>query len=87
MAYPSTEIQRFRSKVTSFVEDLRDLDEILATVENHGADDAARQDFFTSVFTPENDITWAAFAAGVVALRAMKTARDTNILAIAKLLI
>jgi hypothetical protein len=86
MAYPSTEVNRFRDKVTSFVENMREIDAILAVVEDQGVDDAARQAFFTLVFDGSYDINWATFAAGVVALRAIRTARDANKLAIAKLL-
>lgn len=87
MAQPSTEVQRFRAKVTSLMENLRDLDNVLATVEDHGVDDAARQAFFASVFVVEYDITWSVFAQGVVALRAIKTARDAQKITVAKLLI
>lgn len=87
MAQPSTEVNNFRGRVNGLMQSLRDLDEILAIVEDQGADDAARRTFFESVFAAEYDITWNQFAAGVVALRAMRTARDTNKLAIAKLLI
>lgn len=84
MAFPSTEINRFRDRVTVFMDDLRELDVILAVVEDHGTNDAARQTFFESSLAGQ-DIDWSAFAAGVVALRAIKTARDANKLAIAKL--
>lgn len=87
MAQPSTEIAHFRSKVNGFVDAMRDLDAILAVIEDQGTDDAARQAFFTSVFSVDYDITWNQFAAGVVALRAIRTARDSNKLAIARLLI
>lgn len=87
MAHPTTEVNRFRMAVTELVDDLRDLDAILAIVEDHGATDAERQAFFASVFGQESDITWAEFAQGVMALRGIRTARDTNKLALAKLLI
>jgi hypothetical protein len=86
MAHPTTEANRFRQKVTAFVDNLREIDAILAIVEDHGSNDTERQAFFTDVFGQESDITWATFAQGVVALRALKTARDTNKLALAKLL-
>lgn len=86
MAQATTEAVRFRTAVTQFVADLRGLDAILAIVEDQGIDDAARQTFFQSVFTG-SDIDWNTFAAGVVALRAIRTARDANKLAVAKLVI
>lgn len=86
MAHPTTEVNKFRGLVTQFVEDFRRIDAILATVEDHGVDDAARQAFFAEVFAPEYDIDWATFAQGVVALRAIRTARDANKIALARLL-
>lgn len=89
MATPSTEVVRFRDAATKFIEDMRDIDRVLAIVEDHGADDAARQAFFTAEFgvgTNNPDLTWATFANGVIALRAIRTARDAQKLALAKLL-
>lgn len=88
MAHPSTEIGRFRDRVTRFHDALRDLDEILAILEDHGTNDTERQAFFAPVFDAAQnyDITWSTFAAGVVGLRAIRTARDANKLAVAKLL-
>lgn len=88
MAYPSTEIDRFRTQVARTVENMRDIDALLAVVEDHGATDTARQAFFEAEFGGTNnpDITWAEFAAGILALRAMRTAWATNKYAIAKLL-
>lgn len=86
MAYNTTEVQRFRQEMTKLVNALRDIDPILAIVEDHGANDAARQAFLEPALTGQ-DIDWATFAAGVVALRAIKTARDANKLALAKLLV
>lgn len=89
MAYPSTEVNRFRTEATAFVNELRQIDAVLAIVEDHGVDDAARQAFFQAEFGVDAnnpDITWAEFAAGVQALRAIRTAWGTNKLAIAKLL-
>lgn len=87
MAYPSTEVNRFRQDVTRLIDNLRDIDAILAAVEDHGTTDAERQAFFSTVFGADSDITWTTFAQGVVALRALKTARDANKIALAKLLI
>ena len=86
MAYPTTEAARFRERVTQLTNQMRTIDAILATVEDHGADDTARQTFFDDVFGVDSDITWNEFASGVVALRNMRTAWNTNKLAIAKLL-
>ncbi len=86
MAYPSTEAIKFRDRASRFVESLRDLDSILAVVEDHGITDAERQAFFSDVFTVDSDITWTEFAEGVIALRNLRTAWDTNKIAIAKLL-
>lgn len=85
MAHPTTEISRFRDRVTAFVDDLRELDAILAVVEDHGTNDSERQAFFESVFAG-GDISWTTFAQGIVALRAIRTARDANKVALAKLL-
>lgn len=89
MAVAATEIVRFRDAATKFIDDLRDIDRVLAIVEDHGVDDAARQAFFTAEFgsgTNNPDLTWAIFANGVIALRAIRTARDAQKLAMAKLL-
>lgn len=86
MAHPTTEVNRFRDRLTRFVDDLREIDALLAIVEDHGTNDSERQAFFTGVFGAESDITWTTFAQGVGALRAMKTARDANKIALAKLL-
>lgn len=85
MSYPAIEVNRFRDEVTLYMNHLRDLDRILAIIEDQGADDAARQTYATPVFDASYDLTWAQFASGVVALRAIRTARDSNKLAIAKL--
>jgi hypothetical protein len=86
MAHPTTEVAKFRSRVTQLVEDLREVDAILAIVEDHGTNDTEREAFFTSIFGAEYDISWTTFANGVVALRAIRTARDANKIALAKLL-
>lgn len=90
MANPNTEVERFRTQVTQFVDNLRDIDALLAIVEDHGATDAERQAFFEGQFGVDKnfpDLTWATFAQGVIALRAIQTARNTNKIALAKLLI
>ena len=89
MAYPSTEVDRFRNQVRQTVENLRDIDALLAVVEDHDADDAARQAFFAGEFgegSNNSDITWAQFGAGIQALRAIRTAWGTNKIAIARLI-
>lgn len=81
MAVPSTEVLRFRAKATQLIDDLRDIDAILAIVEDHGANDTERQAFFEDEFGTDSnnpDLSWSDFAAGVVALRAIRTAYDTN---------
>lgn len=89
MAYASTEIGKFRGQVGSLVNALRDIDAALAIVEDQGATDAERQAFFQAEFGVDSnntDITWAQFAQGVLAVRAMQTAYETNKLSLAKLL-
>lgn len=89
MAYPSTEIDRFRGRVQQTVDNMRDIDALLAIVEDHGAPDAERQAFFQAEFGTDSnnpDITWAQFGAAIIALRAIRTAWTTNKYAIAKLL-
>ena len=89
MAYPSTEIDRFRQQVARTVENMRDIDALLAVVEDHGSTDAERQAFFAAEFgegTNNSDITWAQFAPRILALRAIRTSWGTNKFAIAKLL-
>lgn len=89
MAYPSTEIDRFRSNVQRTIEAMRGVDALLAIVEDHGADDAARQAFFDQEFGPDSnnpDITWAEFGQAIIALRAIRTTWTANKYAIAKLL-
>jgi hypothetical protein len=88
MALPATEIGNFRTRVNGLSDALRAIDSALAIIEDFGADDAARQAFFESSLganTDHPDLTWAAFAAGVVGMRNMRTAWNTNKLAIVKL--
>ena len=89
MAYPSTEIDRFRGTVQQTVDNMRRIDALLAIVEDHGADDAARQAFFQAEFGAESnnpDLTWAEFGKAIIALREIRTAWNSNKYAIAKLL-
>jgi hypothetical protein len=89
MAQAANQINEFRNNVPSTVGALRGIDPLLAKIEDFGADDAARQTFFQAHFganTDNPDLTWAEFAAGIIALRAMRTAWATNRLAIVKLL-
>lgn len=89
MAVPANEIAAFRSRVRGVVDSMRGIDGALAIVEDFGADDAARQAFFETSFggaTDNPDLTWAQFALGIVALRNMRTAWNTNKLNAVKLL-
>lgn len=89
MAQAANQVNTFRTRVLATVDALRGIDALLGVIEDAGADDTARQTFFQSVFganTDNPDITYAEFAAGIVALRAMRTAWQTNRVAIFKLL-
>lgn len=89
MAVPSTEINHFRSEMRAQVQAMRAIDNRLAIIEDHGANDAERQAFFEAEFGPDSnnpDLTWTEFATGIVGVRALRTAWDTNKEAIAKLL-
>lgn len=89
MAQASTEVLRFRAAATTFINDMRDIDALLARVEDHGTNDTERQAFFQASFgeaTDNPDISWSEFASGIVALRAIRTAYDAQRLALAKLL-
>jgi len=71
------------------VDSLRGIDGALAIIEDFGANDAERATFFQASFgaaTDNPDLSWAEFAAGIVALRAMRTAWQSNRLAVVKLL-
>ncbi len=88
MALPAVEVSKFRSQVTSLTDSLRSIDEILMLIEDFGADDAARVAFISGAFgeaTDNPDLTIAQFTAGIVALRAMRTAWATEKLAIVQL--
>lgn len=89
MAEPITVVAKFRAGVQGVADNMRGIDGLLAIVEDMGADDAARLGFLAGMFgdgTPNEDITQAEFAAGITALRAMRTAWATNKYAVAKLL-
>lgn len=89
MAIPANEISTFRTRVRGVVDSMRGIDSALAIIEDFGADDAARQAFFEASFgaaTDNPDLTWAQFAQGIIALRAMRTAWNTNKLATVRLL-
>jgi hypothetical protein len=89
MAVPANQVGTFRTRVASTVDALRNIDPLLGIIEDMGTDDTARQAFLQASFgaaTDNPDITWIEFAAGIVALRAMRTAWNTNKLAVAKLL-
>lgn len=84
MAQPSTEVNHFRNRMNNLTDAFRSVEEVLAIIEDFGTNDAERQAFFQAVFT-DYDITWSEFAAGIVALRAMRTAWNTNKTAMVKL--
>jgi hypothetical protein len=89
MAYPAREVNKFRSRVQTTVNNMREISEVLAIIDNQGADDTARAAFFDDAFGAETDnpdITFNQFVAGITALRAVKAAADANIVAIAALL-
>lgn len=90
MAEPIKVVRNFREGVQDVADNMRAIDGLLAIIEDMGADDAARLAFLAGMFgegTPNSDITQNDFAAGIIALRAMRTAWGTNKYAIAKLLI
>lgn len=89
MAEPITVVSRFRDGVQRTADNMRAIDALLAIVEDHGVDDAARLAFLADMFgegNPFPDITTNQFAAGIVALRNLRTAWATNKYAIAALL-
>lgn len=91
MADKVTVVNNFRAGVKDTVANMRAIDGLLAIVEDTGADDAARLAFLTGIFAGQEnpqhgDITEAEFAAGIIALRNLRTAWTANKYAIAKLL-
>ena len=89
MAYPSTEADRFRSQVNRTVENMRDIDALLAIVEDHGVDDPARLAFFGDEFGVDSnnpDLTVNEFAQGIQALRDLRTQWEASKYAVAKLI-
>lgn len=89
MAYPSTEVDRFRSQVSAAVDSMRRIDALLAIVEDHGVDDAERIAFFGGEFGVDSnntDITTNEFAQGIQALRDIRTQWETSKYAVAKLI-
>lgn len=89
MAQAANQVQVFRTRVSSTVDALRGIDALLGVIEDAGTTDAERQTFFQSVFgasTDNPDISYSEFALGIVALRAMRTAWQSNRVAIFKLL-
>lgn len=88
MAVVANEINAFRSKVSTMTDALRSIDSSLSQIEDFGIDDTARIAFFQAGFgvgTDNPDITSAQFFAGVVALRAIRTAWAAQKLAIVQL--
>lgn len=89
MAYSDREVDKFRAQVQTTVNAMRDIDNLLAIIEDQGADDAARAAFFAGAFgvdAQNQDITFNQFAAGLTALRNLRTAWETNRVQIVKLL-
>lgn len=89
MAVPAVESIKFRERATRSIDVLRDIDSVLSTVEDFGTTDAERQAFFQAAFgtgTDNPDLTWSEFAAGIIALRAIRTAWQANRIALARLL-
>ena len=88
MALPAQEISNYRSRINSLTDAMRSIESAMAIIEDFGADDAARQAFFESSLganTDHPDLTWTTFALGVVGVRNLRTAWNSNKLSIVKL--
>ena len=88
MALPAQEISNYRSRINSLTDAMRSIESAMAIIEDFGATDAERQAFFESSLganTDHPDLTWTTFAQGVVGVRNLRTAWNTNKLAIVKL--
>jgi hypothetical protein len=84
-------VNEFRAGIRETADNMRAVNGLLAIVEDMGVDDPARLAFLTGIFegqeNPQHgDITEAQFAAGIIALRNLRTAWATNKYAVAKLL-
>jgi ribosome-binding ATPase YchF (GTP1/OBG family) len=83
MAQPVEEVLKFRNKVNELVDDLRDIDAVLAVIEDHGDTDAERAAVFNvdgvfGIDTDNKDLDWATFASGLQAIRDVRTAWDAG---------
>ena len=89
MAKPDIQSTNFRYKVNGLVEHLRDINSVLAIVEDFGATDQERAAFFNDAFgdgTENADLTWAEFATGIQALRDVRASWEAGKIDIAPLL-
>lgn len=83
-------INEFRAGICALSDNMRAIDGLLAIVEDMGADDTARLAAITGIFADQEnpqhgDITQAQFAAGITAVRNLRTAWATNKYAVAPL--
>lgn len=90
MAQASTITNVVRQRTTTLLDAVGEVQSIVDLFEDPGANDAARQVFFETYLkdgegNPTTDVTWAEFAAGAVALRALRTWLTTNRPALSKL--
>lgn len=89
MAYPATEVQKFRAKLQGTVDALRQIEALIAIIEDQGENNAALGAFFNGAFgagTQNEDLTFAEFVAGATALKSVKASWDTHKVAVSKLL-
>ena len=85
MAQPSTELNTFRSRVTSLLNDMNKLSGALSVIEGSGIDDTERIAFFSSVLTAEYDIDSTELGDAIIKLRDLETWLDTNLPILAKM--
>ena len=89
MAEPIKVISSFRRDAAEVVENLRGVDALLATIEDHGTNDAERLAFLAGMFgegNPYPDMSEAEFAAAINALRDIRAQWEISKYAVAKLL-
>ena len=85
MAQASTELNVFRQRCVQLLDAMNRIDDVLATVEGSGTNDAERIEFFDSVLVAEYDITGAELGAAVTKLRELQTWHETNLPTLAKM--
>lgn len=87
MAQPSTELNTFRMRMTSFLNQLNDLNDVLSVVEGVAATDPERLAFFQGWISQQQgyDITVADLTTAVTKLRALRTWIDTELPGLAKM--